>query len=490
LSSAAVAPAQEQHRPVPHSSESTRGFRLIPRIEADPQIIAFAQTLPGKLTLLAVFGLALSTMAEGWILAVNLGVVLCTTFFPRARRLLVTAGTLLLTDFYWFEHGLLKTQVAPSVPAFSRVTEFFVIILPFILLCAGLMWFSAKYPISVIGRRPVLVLLGICAALAATASYAPLFGLPRFAVWAFLDTLCIYIWYLAYAMADCAKRAGDNLLAQAGTFHPFWGSTGVPLPKGSSYWRKIEAKTPADLAVTMIKGVKLMAWCLLLSFMRSRYVLLIHHRLAIPSPSDCILAFQSGKPLSWARNWLCWPDDLLLELMRISIWGHALIATCRMAGFRALRNTYAPLSSRSIAEYWNRYYFYFKELLVDMFFYPTFLRCFKTNPRLRIFFATFVAASVGNTLFHLIGNLQTAVSFGLLTVIRAFQGYFFFSVLLALGIGISQIRSRARGDSRGWLRERILAPVFVVGFYCFVHVFEVTTPTIGLRYLGFLLIGR
>jgi hypothetical protein len=81
-------------------------------------------------------------------------------------------------------------------------------------------------------------------------------------------------------------------------------------------------------------------------------------------------------------------------------------------------------------------------------------------------------------------------SFGLLTVIRAFQGYFFFSILLALGIGISQIRSRDHRRSSGWLRERVFAPVFVLGFYCFVHIFEVSSPGTGLRYLGFLITGR
>ena len=36
-----------------------------------------------------------------------------------------------------------------------------------------------------------------------------------------------------------------------------------------------------------------------------------------------------------------------------------MIACVRMAGFRALRNTYRPLESRTVAEFWNRYAFYF-----------------------------------------------------------------------------------------------------------------------------------
>jgi hypothetical protein len=470
------------------SLRGARKFRLIPHFEDDSQVIAFAQTIPGKLTLLAVFGLSLSLLDDRWPL--QLGLVSCATFLPRTRRLFVTIGTILVTDFFWFEHGTLSLVTVHSATQFPRVTEFLWIIVPFVLLCAGLMFWSAKYPKSLVGQRPLLTLMAICGVLTLLGCYAPLTGFPRFAVWAFLGTFCLYVWFLAYAMLDCAKPAGDNLFYQAGTFHPFWGSTSVPLPKGASHWRRIEAKTPEDLAVTMVKGVKLIIWCLLLSLIRTGYRTLIHEKLLIPTPSYCLQTFQAGKPLSWGLNWLSWPDDMLLDLLSISIWGHGLIATCRMAGFRALRNTYAPLSSRTIAEYWNRYYFYFKELLVDMFFYPTFIRYFKGNPKLRIFFATFVAASLGNTLFHFLTSLHVAVSFGLMATIRGYENYFFYSLVLALGIGLSQIRGREHLPSQGWFREKIVAPACVLGFYCFLHVFALSSPSTSLRYLGFLLKGK
>src|SRR5262249_1966517 len=149
-----------------------------------------------------------------------------------------------------------------------------------------------------------------------------------FAMWAIFDTFCIYFWFLAYAMADRATGHGDGLFLQAGTFHSFWGSTHVPFPKGATHWRKIEAKNSEELAVTMIKGVKLIVWCILLSFLQKTYINLIHDKLAIPSASECVQAYLAGKPLAWTRNWLCWPDDLLQELISISVWGHAMIATC------------------------------------------------------------------------------------------------------------------------------------------------------------------
>ena len=253
---------------------------------------------------------------------------------------------------------------------------------------------------------------------------------------------------------------------------------------------KIEAKTSEELAVTMIKGVKLIVWCLLLSLLQKRYLSFVYQSLAIPSPEDCVHAVLSGKPLPLGMNWLSWPTGLLADLLAISVRTHSVIALCRMAGFRALRNTYAPLSSRTIAEYWNRYYYYFKELLVEMFFYPTFIRCFKRHTKVRIFFATFVAAGFGNTVYHFLFHLSSASILGLRTYVFGFRSYLFYSLVLALGISISQIRSRKSTGHRGWFRERVVAPACVVSFYCFVHVFVVTSPIAGVRYLAFLVSGR
>ena len=60
------------------------------------------------------------------------------------------------------------------------------------------------------------------------------------------------------------------------------------------------------------------------------------------------------------------------------------------------------------------------KLLVDMFFDPTFIRCFKPQPKLPLFFATFVAAGFGNTLDHFLFHTSTASRFGLLSYISRF----------------------------------------------------------------------
>jgi hypothetical protein len=474
---------------LPASTERVRKeFRLIPHFEFDPAVVSFSQTTAGKLALLAVFGLTLSVLDDRWW--IKLVLVSCMAFVPKARHLLVVVGAILLTEVFWFEGSTLTRFLPSGSLRPSRWSELLYIVLPLVILSAALMWFATKYRKSVIARRPLLSLLAICGLLISVACYAPLSGFPRFATWAFLLTFCGYLWYLAYALSDCATGRGQPVFYQFGALRPFWAMGHVPVPKGWSYWRKIEAKSAEELAITMIKGVKLIVWCLLLSLLQTRYLSFVHQRLGIPSPGDCVQAVLLGRPLPMVMNWLSWPTDLLADVLSISVQTHAFIATCRMAGFRALRNTYAPLSSRTIAEYWNRYYYYFKELLVEMFFYPTFIRCFKRHPRVRIFFATFVAASLGNTLYHFLYHLPAASILGLRTFTLGFRGYLVYSFLLALGISVSQLRSRKSLGHRGWFRERVVAPACVLGFYCFVHVFLVATPSASVRYLAYLFSGR
>ncbi len=137
------------------------------------------------------------------------------------------------------------------------------------------------------------------------------------------------------------------------------------------------------------------------------------------------------------------------QLLDIAVWGHAIVATARLAGFRVLRNTYRPLSSRTIAEFWNRYYYFFKEILVNVYFYPTYVRCFKRHPRLRLAFATFMAAGVGNFFFHILLDVRVMAEAGLIGTLKLFQTYAFYCVVLAGGIVISQLRARRPDRKRG-----------------------------------------
>ena len=115
---------------------------------------------------------------------------------------------------------------------------------------------------------------------------------------------------------------------------------------------------------------------------------------------------MNHRPYSWYMSWAALISAFFESMLQMAVIGHIIIASARMAGFRLLRNTYRPLSSPNIAAFWNRYYFYFKELLVEFYYYPTFLRCFKQHLRVRLLFATFMAAGFGNAFYHFIRDID------------------------------------------------------------------------------------
>ena len=97
-----------------------------------------------------------------------------------------------------------------------------------------------------------------------------------------------------------------------------------------------------------------------------------------------------------------------------------------------------------MVEFWNRYYYYFKEIMVEFFFYPTFIGWFRKWPRLRLFAAVFMAAFVGNMYYHLIGKAEKLAYgdfHGLWVSLHTRLVYCF---LLSAGIFISMLREQRR----------------------------------------------
>jgi hypothetical protein len=279
-----------------------------------------------------------------------------------------------------------------------------------------------------------------------------------------------FLWFLAYSLSDIRERA--RVWQHFSVFHPFWGSTLTPFGKGLHYLRRFDAKTPEELAVTQLKGLKLAVWALLLATGLNCFTEVVHGRLGLPNFDDCFLHYAGGNPDSRLVGWVSLIAYFAEDLSSMTVFGGLIVAAARLAGFRLLRNTYRPLESTTLVEFWNRYYFYYKELLVDHFFYPTFLRYFRGHRRLRLFFATFTAACVGNLLFHFIRDIQFVGEMGLWKAVIGEQSHAFYTFLLATSLGLSQLRSAPRLAGGHWLRARVLPCVCVCGFFCVLHIFD------------------
>lgn len=458
-----------------------RAWRLLP-LETYPAAVAFVQTIPGKLTLFAVFAAFMKLHAiEGWvagratwlILTVVAAVVSVAGRY-RYYVLLVGAGILLARNPTWLDFDAVETVLRQEYlyGIFHLGTLRAATLIACVPLAILLIYLARCFRNHPLGRAPVLVQHVVYACLLGLATSGVLEDYVQVATWSLLATFSAYFWYLAYALIDQRRREPAPMVLHLATFNPFAWPTLVPMGKGAANWRSLEATTPEELAVTQLKAVKLLVWALLLSGILSAFRWSVYVELGIPELKVAFDHFLQGKyaptPFSLVSVLASLPERLLL----IAIMGHIIIATARLAGFRLLRNTYRPLSSRTIAEFWNRYVYYFKEILVHVYFYPTFLRCFKRHPRLRIAFATLMAAGIGNFLFHFLMQTPSIAKYGFVEAVVRMQTYAFYCLLLSAGIIVSQLRARRPAPDAGWLRYQFFPSLGVAAFFCFLSFFD------------------
>ena len=454
-------------------SASPLAWRL-PSIETHPALIAFVQTWPGKLLLFALFGALMHTLGGHLWLETTLaacGVALA----GRRRRQAALVGTaaLLVLGPQWFGFGAVRAALGQeSLDAILRLGWVRAgTLLVFMPLAAASLYLARRFRDHALLRRPVLVQHGLYLGLLALAASHALPGVSAVLAWSLLAVFSAYFWFLAYALLDQRRRQPQPLLLHLATFHPFFGSSPVPYGKGANNWSRVEPKTAEELAVTQLKGLKLIVWALVLELVLRGFRRAVHAELGIPSLASAFESFlETGQAPALAL--LSVVANFPEQLLGIAIWGHVIIATARIAGFRLLRNTWRPLSSRSIAEFWNRFYYYFKEILVDVYFYPTYLRWFKRHPRLRIAFATFMAAGVGNFFYHFVRDNDRIAELGLLEALVRSQTYAFYCLVLVGGIVLSQLRGRKPAADAGRLRGQFLPALGVAVFFCFLSLFD------------------
>ncbi|MFM2069470.1 MAG: hypothetical protein RLZZ584_4379 [Pseudomonadota bacterium] len=412
-------------------------------IDERAALVAFVQTLPGQVLLVALF-LALARAGALSLTAV-LAAAACA-WLPAWRSwvmLLATAAVLLRQPDWFGLDGLRAVLAQEGLGRLDAVQVVLPALVLYAVLVVGVLALARRHRRSLPVRRPVLCLLALEAALGALACAPWLHGAARVACWAVLVVYSAYLWFLAHALIDQRSRAPAPWPLQLATFHPFWGSTCTPYGKGAAFVRKHLADSPAELAVTQLKGLKLLAWATVLGLVDRALADLVLGRWQVPATAQLYADFLQGRPhavhLGWAG--LAWATAH--RLVELAIFGHQIIAVARLAGLRLPRNTWRPLQALTLAEFWNRNYYYFKELLVEFFFMPTFLRVLRGHPRLRAFVATFMAAGVGNAVYHFVRDIGALATLGLQATAQGYTSYLFYCAVLASGIGLSQARSNA-----------------------------------------------
>lgn len=445
------------------AADNLAEFRLIPRIETYPAVVSFAQTLPGKVVLLAACGLGLRFFLPDLISVLTLMLPLALiTFMPEYRRFVLAVSPVVLV--------VMKSNHEPLLLGVT---------LTVIALGAFLYWCVMRWPKSRFGKRPLAFLLTSFTILILLAGSAGPQSFTYKMLWTWVGVMSGYVWFIGFALTDRNSKPAEDLTLELTTFRPVWSATNTPLPKGAAYLRRIEAKNPEQLAIAQLKGIKLLLWAILLALLQISWNRFFHGYLRIQTSAEALAMSVRGTPVAWHVRWESQILAFFEIILSFSIWGHRSIACCRMAGFNAMRNTYRPLSSTTISEFFNRFYYYFKELLVDFFFYPAFLRYWKGHKRVRVIFATFAAAFFGNAFYHFTRDWQIIRDDGLWRAMANFQVFLFYCFLLAVGLSISQLRKRGPKPP-GFVRGHLIPALGVLFFYCLLDVFGATERNYAL----------
>ena len=453
------------------------GLRAALAIDERDVLIAWAQTGAGRLLLLLAAMAAVMPHFGPWTGALAAAAAMGAVVWPARRTGILFAATwssaclntaLGEVDTLAHIRAVLAQEGMDAALGPTLALAFLAVLFAVSLL---LLRHAQQAPQSLFARRPLLVLLAAEALLCVLGGAGLLQGWPRVLVWSAVFIFTPYLWFLPFAVADLRSRTPSPLPLQMSLLRPYWSPAYLPFGKGAAFLRKHLSTTPHALAVTQLKAIKLLVWANLLFALIALLDWLFDKQMPVPGVDDAIAAFLAGQPYARGLSWVAIVLAAARYALQVAAWAHLFIGIARLAGYRLPRGSWRPLEARTLMDYFNRFHYYFKELLVDLFFMPTFFRVFRNHPRLRMFFATFMAAGVGNALWHFTRNIDVVASDGLGSALASYTSYLFYATLLAVGVGLSQVRANMGLRPAVTPLARAASFLFVWSFVIGIHVF-------------------
>jgi hypothetical protein len=404
---------------------------------------------------------------------------------PERRRLLLGLSALVVALRFTREKLRKADDALGLAPDWFNVIAVAVLLLGFIWLCYVAAKNFTRLP-GVVRRRPqiclhaLLWLFLVWGWLCAPANLT-----TRTLLFGFVLALPFLVWRLGYMImaGQHGRAANTRFTDHLAYIFPLWGGSNTPYGKGWEYLSANEAKDETELARSQLAGLKLLwlsaLWSVakdLLDWLAFDKHNVIAGTFGVP-PLSYSQLFAQPVAYPLGLSWFALYLNLVSNVLGLASHGHRIIGWLRILGFNVFRNTYKPLLADTIVEFWNRYYYYFKELLVNFFFYPTFARRFKRQPRTRIFAAVFAAAFAGNIYYHWLGLGKTLVAGDFTGMWAALQSRFFYCFLLALGIWISMLRHQRAGLAPHYGKLRRAVAIFGVWtFFSLIHIWAARDP--------------
>ncbi len=407
---------------------------------------------------------------------------------PARRRTLLALGGLGMALNYVLkstaEAGSWKA-LEKGLPHFATAFLLVVVLFIFFRICHLL---ASNYQIlpGSVRRSPQLFLHGLFwALLLAIWMSSPGDGIPGSLLVGLAMLLPFFLWRLGYMFlsGQRGKVKGTEFKDHVMYLWPLYGGSNTPYGKGLDYLSRTEAQDPEALARSQLAGLRLLMlagiWMVVKELLAGAVFgaengfrqVLGGASLDLPRLSMILRDPDGGwGGLGWATLY----GELFLNVLNRAAKGHLIIGVLRLFGFYVFRNTYKPLLAESVVGFWNRYYYYFKELLVEFFFYPTFARWFRKKARLRLFAAVFMAAFVGNMYYHLIRMTEELVARDFETVWSVLSLRAVYCLLLSMGIFVSMLREqkRLRQERSRSLFRRAVAIFGVWSFFALINIWN------------------
>ena len=433
-------------------------------------LVSAVQSIAGRLTL---WGVAILLLAWHEVSPLMMGALSLVMIFPIQRHALLSlaaAGMIVekmleVTELQWQHHAVQITAMLAAGVGGLYIAYF--------LVKQFQKWpaFARRFPILTLHAGTWFLL---------SASTLPMLGA--------LARVPFLVWRLSYlvSLGSRGKVGGTRFRDHLFYLVPVFGGTQTPYGKGLDFLSRHEAVDPETFARSQLAGIKLLLlailWIFVLELMDAflfgkavRYLTIwpTDWSLGLPRLADYL---RTGIYPVWYQGWAMVYVDFIRVVLSLAAAGHVIIGCLRLLGFNVFRNTYKPLLAESIIEFWNRYYYYFKELLVDFFFYPAYLRLRSLGPRARLFVAVFAAAFLGNMYHHILARPETVLHLDLAGFWITWGPRFVYCFLLAVGIWVSMLRQqklRLTGVKAGlpFLLRRIAG---VWTFYALIRIWNIS----------------
>ncbi|MGE4131546.1 MAG: hypothetical protein AB7F86_07890 [Bdellovibrionales bacterium] len=255
--------------------------------------------------------------------------------------------------------------------------------------------------------------------------------------------------------------------------------------KSHAYLERFRARDERDLAIVRLKALKLAIWLFLIHLLaRLMAPLLGLPGWRLPFLPDALFTktvighfhqFLKGNFPSLLEVWWSLIVTFFFDLICWTIINNACVIVIRFFGFKIPRGVYRPLEARSIPEYFARRYYYYKELIFDLFVLPMFFHLGAIRSRQwRLFWAVTIGLGVGSFLTHLLVETPSLRGQDPWLVVMRFTPIIGRGLVFGIIFGLYQFGNPLKvPENRFWSWQRV---VNLMGIIFFFSVAKIFTP--------------